>query len=359
MSAATPMPRTSRSPSRTRSPSPASSIISDTSIADEPTDHIEQPEVLLPVFVQAFTPPPLPQQHPSPEEPPYPLADPKPVHPDGLPFHCYIGTCRAAFAAAGPLALHLRSKHCPWSRIPMEILRNYGLTPCPACRAPYTSASNLSKHKCTFAPAVNTGAPVAPVPATTAAAVPPLAKPQYYSANTAFFATIAPDSPELDHVHGQAIDGLPAASIPLISAVLSSFLAAALREPDSDLPTTAIYGLPRLILAPPPDSSTRKDLVSILRGRVAKLALGGAQALWNSHDWLQTLPATTDFPVPLPLNDPPPVYLNESYVCMWTVVFGRSSDALDLPHRTVGICWYKMREGPRAAVCCRRRVGAC
>ena len=24
--------------------------------------------------------------------------------------------------------------------------------------------------------------------------------------------------------------------------------------------------------------------------------------------------------------------------------------ALDLPHRTVGICWYKMRESPRAAV---------
>ena len=191
----------------------------------------------------------------------------------------------------------------------MEILRNYGLTPCPACRAPYTSASNLSKHKCTFAPAVNTGAPVAPVPATTAAAVPPLAKPQYYSANTAFFATIAPDSPELDHVHGQAIDGLPAASIPLISAVLSSFLAAALREPDSDLPTTAIYGLPRLILAPPPDSSTRKDLVSILRGRVAKLALGARVApklfgIVTIGCRLCRQPPTSP---PLPSNDPPPV----------------------------------------------------
>ena len=27
---------------------------------------------------------------------------------------------------------------------------------------------------------------------------------------------------------------------------------------------------------------------------------------------------------------------------MWTVVCGRSSDALDLPYRTVGICWYKI-----------------
>ena len=175
----------------------------------EPANHIEQPAVILPVAIPPVVPQ-LPLPPPIPDDPPFILADPKPLHPNGFPFLCYIESCKQSFAAAGPFALHLRKCHMPWLHIPLDIIRNYGLVPCPVCRSPYTSAAWVKKHKCTLAPAVPAIAPVAPAAA--AAAVPPLANPQYFNANALFFATIAPDSPKLDHVHGQAIDSLPAAS---------------------------------------------------------------------------------------------------------------------------------------------------
>ena len=116
---------------------------------------------------------------------------------------------------------------------------------------PYTSASMLGRHRCPNAAAAPT-APAAATAAPAATPAPPL-RTTFYDSNAAFFATIPLDSAELDHVHGQAIDSLPSASLPLIDGVLTSFLAAALRHPDLDAPVTAIYSLPRLILAPPPE----------------------------------------------------------------------------------------------------------
>ena len=87
---------------------------------------------------------------------------------------------------------------------------------------------------------------------------------------------------------------------PLLDAVLSDFLAASLRRPNYDPPISAIYAFPRPLLAPPPPNTCRSSIVSILRGRITQLANGGAQALWASHPWLQTLPAATDFSATCP-----------------------------------------------------------
>jgi hypothetical protein len=109
-----------------------------------------------------------------------------------------------------------------------------------------------------------------------ASSPPPPPRTDYYASNVGFFDAIPPDSDKLDHVHGQALDSIPAASLPLVDAVLSSFLAAALRHPNDDSPVTAIYALPRLLLAPPPAGAQRRNLPAIIRDRVASLALGGA-----------------------------------------------------------------------------------
>ena len=87
---------------------------------------------------------------------------------------------------------------------------------------------------------------------------------------------------------------------PLLDAVLSDFLAASLRRPNYDPPISAIYAFPRPLLAPPPPNTCRSSIVSILRGRITQLANGGAQALWASHPWLQTLPAAIDFSATCP-----------------------------------------------------------
>ena len=49
-----------------------------------------------------------------------------------------------------------------------------------------------------------------------------------------------------------------------------------------------------------PPHLCRSSIVSMLRGRITQLANGGAQALWASHPWLQTLPAATDFSTTCP-----------------------------------------------------------
>ena len=296
------------------SPSPSEAASDDSELA-EPIDHQPHPaflDHLAPTGGDDEPEPPPPPATPAaaaaaavasppatpatPIAPRFVLADPRPVAPDGTPFLCYIGTCRAAFSAPGPFANHLRSDHQPCCRIPDAIFRAYGLHPCPACSKPYTSATILrTRHKCPNA-AASPAAPAAAATAAPAAAPAPPLHTTYYAANAAFFATFPPDSINLDHVHGQAIDSLPAASLPLVDAVLSSFLAAALRLPDDDAPTTAIYALPRLVLAPPPEHHARRQLPDILRDRVASLARGEADALWSAHDWLQSLPAATDFP---------------------------------------------------------------
>ena len=183
----------------------------------------------------------------------------------------------------------------------MAFLETYGIYSCLRCPSIYTSQAYLDRHlrdKHSTQPAV--AAAAAPAAAAAAPQPPPPAHASHFTSNLDFFTTLPPDSPGLDEVHGQALERVPAIVQPLLDAVLSDFLAASLRRPNYDPPISAIYAFPRLLLAPPPPNTCRSSIVSILRGRITQLANGGAQALWASHPWLQTLPAATDFSATCP-----------------------------------------------------------
>ena len=118
----------------------------------------------------------------------------------------------------------------------------------------------------------------------------------HFTANASFFASISLTSPDLHHVHTLAISVLPRDAVPAVDAPLHSFLTHTLRNLDHDPPVLAIYATPRLLLAPPPSSLTRRELVPLIRRRSEDLRLGRAAELWDAFDWLAALPSPTDFP---------------------------------------------------------------
>ena len=139
--------------------------------------------------------------------------------------------------------------------------------------------------------------------------MPPAAELNYFTANLQFFSgapfphpttaaitSLSLDSIELHEVHSLALECFPAAFIPALTAVLTTFVTAALRNLDEDAPTLAIYSIPRLLLQPPPPDLNCRQIASHLRQRVESLRHGNAAQLWHAYDWLGALSSPLDFP---------------------------------------------------------------
>ena len=70
---------------------------------------------------------------------------------------------------------------------------------------------------------------------------------------------------------------------------------------------------------------------------------------WEEDDATWLLPKGQ--PCTTQMIEPSVAYTLMSHVCVCGPLYLAGPEvALDLPHITVGICWYKMRESPRAAV---------
>ena len=252
-----------------------------------------------------------------------------PITDDANIFRCTIAPCShypATFNTRGKLATHVRECHRPPDRIPAESISVAGLGRCPHCFAIYATPGYAAKHSasCKLRPAptpapstaggstsfsvsIATSDPAAPAAAPTAristgAAAPihPAGATDYLAANRAFLTSLPLDSLELHRVHSLALHIFPRDAIPAIDAPLRCFLRAAVLDLDDDVATTAIYALPRLLLAPPPSNLPRRALTTLLRTRAATLAAGGSASLWNGFDWAAATRVTTDFPATSP-----------------------------------------------------------
>lgn len=150
---------------------------------------------------------------------------------------------------------------------------------CPRCRSPVRSkpATTHLYRSCQY-----TSSPDGPV--------------DFFGPKEPFFSSIPLDCPTIHQVHSLSLPSIPKSALGTLQAPLRSFLEAALTNLDLDSPVTAIYATPRLLLAPPDNSTKRRELTRVLRARCDSLQRGESATLWQAYDWISAQTAKLSLP---------------------------------------------------------------